>query len=299
MVTVSLVLALSMLVTAVQGAPSPPAVQLLAFSCVDLDSGDPAVVELEREAFPPFTDTGLFFANGQVIAYVEQGSLTIFGDQLGRALGDVGFSAVAGADSSLGVRNDGLTAASVLWARVVPAADQSQAAMSITALLPSVEQSLSAPVPTDEEPILPALFFEFELPESVTNLKQAHLFLVRMELAPAAGFDPDGDEALMTTGSVGMVVESGTVLVDQVENEEPITQTLHPGEGMTVDGTSAYTVTPAEAESAATVFLIGVIATDDAGRVGTEIANAPTRDRLCSASSAGRGADPPRGPVGA
>lgn len=309
MLTVSLVFALSMLVTPVQEAPSPPALQLLAFSCVDLDAADPAIVELEREAFPPFTDTGLFFANGQVIAYVEQGSLTIFGDQIGRALGEVGFSMVAGVDSSLGVRNDGLTAASVLWARIVPAAVQSQAAMSIAALLPNVEQSLSAPVPSDEEPLLPPLYFAFELPAADTDLQQAHLFLVRMELAPAVGSDPVGDEALTNTGIVGMIVESGTALVDyeanqedteaknEEENVEPTTLTLHPGEGLTVDGGSSYAVKATE--SAATVFLIGVIEPGDVGRVGTEITNAPARDRLCPASTAGRGVESARGPVGA
>jgi hypothetical protein len=249
--------------------------QLLAFSCTELTPGEPLVVQFEREGFPPFSDTGLFASNGQQIAYVEQGSVSVFGDQIGRATGDQGFSAVVDAQSSLGIRNEALDAASVLWLRIVPALDRSQMAADASSSASGSIQQAAAPF--SQESGLPPVFYEFDLPDSVTEMEQAHLFMARLDLEPASGIDPIEEAGNLTTsGIVAIVVESGTVRVD----DETVARTLNPGEGMTVAGDGPYAVTNS-AESPAVAFLMGIVAGNDEGRAGTEIASTTMTDRLC------------------
>lgn len=273
--TVSLGLVLSMLLSALPMAQMSPGFQLIAFNCIELVPGEPSVVQFEREGFPPFSDTGLFASNGQQIAYVEQGSVAVFGDQIGRATGDQGFFVFVDAQSSLGIRNEELDAASVLWVRIVPALDRSQmAADASSSASGSIQQSAA---PFGQESGLPPVFYEFDLPDSVTELEQAHLFMARLDFETSAGIDLIEEEGNLTTsGIAAIVVESGTLRVD----DGTIARTLNPGEGMTVVGDGLDAVTNS-AESPAVAFLIGIVARDDEGRVGTEIASTPMTDRLC------------------
>jgi hypothetical protein len=247
-------------------AQSVSAPSLLAFHCVNLSAGQPVVIELERESFPSFTDTGLFTTRRQQLLFIEQGRLTVFTDDLpGPALAVTGASLFAESESSLGVRNDDLDGASVLWVRLVEPADIGVATRFASPQVIRALRDVQAP---------PSLFADVELP--MPDLEQGHLFLAQMTFPPLAVDTSPNGSPLLTTGAVAVVVDSGTLNV----NAEPL-QPLFSGEAALLD-LDQYRIENA-ADAPATAFLVGIAAPDDPGLIGQAIARAPDGGRTCQA----------------
>lgn len=237
---------------------------LLAFHCVDLTAGQPVVIELERESFPSFTDTGLFTTRRQQLLYVEQGRLTVFTSDLpGPALAVTGASLFADTETSLGVRNDDLDGASVLWVRLV---ENSDVGVATRFAFPQVIRTLR------DIQTPPSLFADVELPSLA--LKQGNLFLAQIALPPFAVDTSPNGPPLLTSGAVAVVVDSGTLNVNAMRP-----QPLFPGEAALID-LDHYRLENAASE-AATAFLVGIAAPNDQGQIGQTIARAPDGGRTC------------------
>jgi hypothetical protein len=266
----SLVLLVVLLLAAGSGwtvlAQSVSAPSLLAFHCVGLTAEQPVVIELERESFPSFTDTGLFTTRRQQLLYVEQGRLTVFTSDLpGPALAVTGASLFADTETSLGVRNDDLDGASVLWVRLVELSDVGVAARFASPQVIRALRDVQAP---------PSLFADVEL--TSLALEQGHLFLALMTLPPFAVDSTPNGPPLLTSGAVAVVVDIGTLNV----NAAP-PQPLFPGEAALLD-LDQYRIENAGSESA-TAFLVGIAAPNDSGLIGQAIARAPDGGRTCQA----------------
>lgn len=268
----SLILVLAVGTTAGTGAQNPPRFQLLAFAHVDLGASDPRAMQFERETFPPFTDTGLFAVDGQQLLYIEQGQLTVFSDQLGQTLAADGFSYLASAEETIGVRNDDLDEASLLWLRLT---DPINAGQATRFAAPGAFRSLWATARADIQGPQP-LFAELELPSIPEEL--GYLFMVRLDFSPQTVVDfSASDPPLTTTGVTALVVDTGTLQLG-----DPVSRSLFSGEVMLVQTRGLYVQNPSE--ESAIAFLIGVVTECDTGQVGTAIGLPQDADDECQPS---------------
>ena len=263
-----LMLVLAAGTAAAAGAQNPP-FQLLAFGCVDIDASHPLAMEFERETFPPFTDTGLFTVDGEQLLYTEQGRLTIFSNELGQTLASNGFSYLASPGGVLGVRNDDLVDASLLWLRLT---DPSNSGQATRFAAPGAFRSLWATVRADIQSPQP-LFTELELRRPREG--RAYLFIARLDLSPQAVIDFSvSGEPLTTNGVIALVVDAGTLQLDH-----PTEQSLFSGEAMLVAKSGLQVQNP-NGESAI-AFLIGLVPLDDMGQVETAISSAQDSNQKC------------------
>jgi hypothetical protein len=248
-------IALTMQMAYLALAQDQPPLTLLACEHVVPVRNQHAVVQFEREIFPPFSDTGLFVAQGQQLLYVEQGLLTVFDEQIGKGVAQTGDFYLAAPNGPIGVRNDELEEASLLWLRLAESAVE---ALPVEFLSPNALRALLAPA--DYEPAgPPPLFIEFTLPESVFN-QDALLFLMRMDVAPHTTIDVGGDTSQVTSsGRFAVVVESGSL---QVINARP--RAVLAGEWTALDGDQPSTIENPGPEPAGG-FMVGIVQMTDEG----------------------------------
>jgi hypothetical protein len=243
--------------------------QLLAFGCVDIDASHPLALEFERETFPPFTDTGLFTVDGEQLLFTEQGRLTIVSNELGQTLASSGFSYLASPGGALGVRNDDLVDASLLWLRLTDPFNSGQATRFAA---PGAFRSLRATIRADIQSPQP-LFTELKLPRTMKG--RSYLFIARLDLSPQAVIDLGAsNEPLTTNGVTALVVDAGSLQFDH-----PTQQNLFSGEAMLLEPSGLHVQNP-NGESAI-AFLIGLVPLDDMGLVETAISATPDSNQEC------------------
>jgi hypothetical protein len=265
----ALAVVVTLLTTSLAFAQNQPTLELLACERVVPDPDQHAVVQFERETFPPLTDTGLFLAQGQQLLYVEQGLLTVFDEQIGKGIAQTGDSYLAAPNGPIGVRNDEYEDASLLWVRL---AEPSVVAAPLGYLSPAALRAVLTQI-DGEAPGLQPLFIEFALPDSVFG-EDTLLFLMRIEIAPFSAVNVGGETSRLTTsGRFAIVIENGSL---QVDDDAP--RAVFSGEWTALNGDQSYTIENLDAEPARG-FMVGIVDMTDEGALRAQMLD----DQSCHA----------------